>query len=339
MFGASVQRFPVRRSSCGPQAAKRSRSARCAVRFLVEANDSHGSVTVFECDVPADTLDARAATAMTASRRRSTGSRASRRGPSTATSSIDPEVLAASRAASCTALHPTAAASMPPFLAIATPGVFGPAYFREIGDAPGNGGAPPRTSAVIYPLLHAPVTACTPAAPSGALSDLRRSMAHPVAHRPNGRDAGVASAGLELGPTAATAPPGPAWSPRVDEDLARAGPRRRRALRQPRPRAPSGPVEPPRPMSASMEPTCTAVTRVPCSIRFWRSELVAIPQGRLGARPESMLISAPPPFGAPGRARRVGHRERPEVVDLHLPDAGRPRCRASECGCRSSRCC
>ena len=54
-----------------------------SVRFLVEAADSNGSASVFECYVPANSRMP-APTATTASRRRSTDSRASRPGRSTA---------------------------------------------------------------------------------------------------------------------------------------------------------------------------------------------------------------------------------------------------------------
>ena len=48
-----------------------------AIRFLVEGEQSAGSVAVFEFDVPAGAQGSGSRTATTATRRRSTGSRAS----------------------------------------------------------------------------------------------------------------------------------------------------------------------------------------------------------------------------------------------------------------------
>ena len=102
------------------------------VRFLIEAADSNGSASVFECHVPADSRMP-LPTATTASRRRSTGSRAPRPGRSTAK-------LSTSRLArQCVSRgqihgfenHSDVDAT---FLAIATPAVFAPAYFREIAE-------------------------------------------------------------------------------------------------------------------------------------------------------------------------------------------------------------
>ena len=101
------------------------------VQFLVEAQ-SDGAATVFECAVGGEAR-CRRPTVMTHSTRRSTGSKASSRSPSTA--------YPGDRAGRL-GLHPPRPS--PPvrqpgdrrrkFLSVATPGVFGPDYFTQIRD-------------------------------------------------------------------------------------------------------------------------------------------------------------------------------------------------------------
>jgi quercetin dioxygenase-like cupin family protein len=113
------------------------------VRFLVVAADSNGSASVFECDVPVDSVMAVAHS--------HDGFAETIYGlEGTTTWTIDGETIE---------LGPGEAVCVQrgqvhgfqnqgsvdaKFLAIATPGVFGPAYFREIGDvlAAGAGGPP-----------------------------------------------------------------------------------------------------------------------------------------------------------------------------------------------------
>jgi quercetin dioxygenase-like cupin family protein len=104
-----------------------------AVRFLIEATDSDGSVTVFECDVPA-----RAQMPAPHSHDAFEETIYGLEGVSTWT--IDGETIDIGPGdAVCVqrglvhgfANHGSVEAK---FLAIATPGVFGAAYFREVGD-------------------------------------------------------------------------------------------------------------------------------------------------------------------------------------------------------------
>jgi hypothetical protein len=102
-----------------------------SVDFLVDADASGGSVTVFECVVPAD---ARVSipTATTGSRRRSTASTESARGRSTARSMRSaPGESVCIRRGQVHGFENRGNVDAK-FLAIATPGVFGPAYFRDI---------------------------------------------------------------------------------------------------------------------------------------------------------------------------------------------------------------
>jgi len=120
-----------------------------AVRFLVEAGESNGSVAVFECFVPANArmpaphshdgfeetiygLEGNVDLGRSAGRpsRSAPATRCAwREGPSTGSA--------------------TPAADGVKFLAIASPGVFGPSYFREVGDVlASSAGGPPDLAAI-----------------------------------------------------------------------------------------------------------------------------------------------------------------------------------------------
>ena len=133
------------------------------IRFLVESGESNGSVTVFECDVPADARmpaphshDAFEETIY------------GLRGVTSWT--VDGEAIE---------IGPGDTACIPrgvvhgfsnrgsddaSFLAIATPGVFGPAYFREIGDVLSADGPPDLRAIADVMERHG----LTPAAPTDA---------------------------------------------------------------------------------------------------------------------------------------------------------------------------
>jgi quercetin dioxygenase-like cupin family protein len=112
-----------------------------SVRFLVEAGDSDGSVTVFECDVPAQSR-------MPAPHSHDGFEEAIYGLQGVSTWVVDGEQIEIGpgeavciRRGSVHGFgnHGSADAR---FLAIATPGVFGAAYFREIGDVLAAGGPP-----------------------------------------------------------------------------------------------------------------------------------------------------------------------------------------------------
>jgi quercetin dioxygenase-like cupin family protein len=114
-----------------------------SVRFLVEAEDSNGSASVFECDVPAGSR-------MPAPHSHDGFEETIYGLKGTTTWTIDGEIVdVAPGEAVCVRRgqihgfhnHSDVDAT---FLAIATPGVFGPAYFREIAEvlAAGAGGPP-----------------------------------------------------------------------------------------------------------------------------------------------------------------------------------------------------
>jgi quercetin dioxygenase-like cupin family protein len=111
------------------------------VRFLVEAGESNGSVAVFECDVPAEARmpaphshDAFEETiyGLTGVTTWTVDGEAIEIGPGEAVCIPRGVVHGFTNRASVDAK----------FLAIATPGVFGPDYFREIGDVLAAGGPP-----------------------------------------------------------------------------------------------------------------------------------------------------------------------------------------------------
>ena len=135
------------------------------VRFLVEAADSNGSATVFECYVPADSR-------MPAPHRHDGFEETIYGLTGITTWTIDGETLEVGPGeAVCVQrgqIHGfenrgTVDAT---FLAIATPGVFGPAYFREIGQVlAASAGGPPDLAAIGEVMRR---HGLTPAPPSAA---------------------------------------------------------------------------------------------------------------------------------------------------------------------------
>ena len=134
-----------------------------AVRFLVEADDSNGSVAVFECDVPArarmpapHSHDAFEETiyGLTGVTTWTVDGEAIEIGPGEAVCIPRGMVHGFTNGGSLDAK----------FLAVATPGVFGPAYFRDIGDVLAAGG-PPDVGALAK-VMHR--HGLTPAAAGGA---------------------------------------------------------------------------------------------------------------------------------------------------------------------------
>jgi len=135
------------------------------VRFLIEAADSNGTASVFECDVPAD--------ARMPAPHSHDGFEESIYGLEGVTTwTIDGETVE---------IGPGEAVCVPrghihgfenhgsvdaKFLAIATPAVFGPAYFREIGEVlAARSGGPPDLAA-IGEVMHR--HGLTPAPPNAA---------------------------------------------------------------------------------------------------------------------------------------------------------------------------
>ena len=123
------------------------------VRFLVEADDSNGSVTVFECDVPAN--------AKMPAPHSHDGFEESIYGlEGVSTWTIDGEKVDVGPGdAVCVArgaIHgfENNDRTDAKFLAIASPGVFGPDYFREVGEilAASAGGPPDR--AALAEVMH-----------------------------------------------------------------------------------------------------------------------------------------------------------------------------------------
>jgi quercetin dioxygenase-like cupin family protein len=113
------------------------------IRFLVEADDSNGTVTVFECDVPAD--------ARVPAPHSHDGFEETVYGlRGTATFTVDGRTIEIGPGdALCIprgAVHgfENRGSADVTFLAIASPGVFGPAYFRDVGEvlAAAAGGPP-----------------------------------------------------------------------------------------------------------------------------------------------------------------------------------------------------
>lgn len=136
-----------------------------SVRFLVEADDSNGTASVFECFVPASSV-------MAAPHSHDGFEETIYGVEGTTTWTIDDETVE---------IGPGEAVCVQrgqihgfqnqgdvdaTFLAIATPGVFGPAYFREIGEvlAASAGGPPDLAAALEVMRRHG----LTPAPPSAA---------------------------------------------------------------------------------------------------------------------------------------------------------------------------
>ena len=116
-----------------------------SVRFLVEAADSNGSASVFECYVPANSR-------MPAPHSHDGFEETIYGLDGTTTWTIDGETVDVGpgdavcvRRGQIHGFHNHSDVDAT-FLAIATPGVFGPAYFREVGDVlAASVGGPPTT--------------------------------------------------------------------------------------------------------------------------------------------------------------------------------------------------
>jgi quercetin dioxygenase-like cupin family protein len=119
-----------------------------SVRFLVEAADSNGSATVFECYVPANSR-------MPAPHSHDGFEETIYGLAGVTTFTVDGETIEiAPGDAVCVqrgAIHGFAnhASTDATFLAIATPGVFGPAYFHEVAETiAASAGGPPDLAAL-----------------------------------------------------------------------------------------------------------------------------------------------------------------------------------------------
>lgn len=133
------------------------------VRFLVEAADSNGSAAVFECDVPANSR-------MPESHSHDAFEETIYGLAGVTTWTVDGETIEIGPGeAVCVprgAIHGFAnlASADAKFLAIATPGVFGPAFFREIGEVlAAHAGGPPDPAAVAQVMHRHGLTPAQPA--------------------------------------------------------------------------------------------------------------------------------------------------------------------------------
>ena len=133
------------------------------IRFLVEADDSNGTAAVFECYVPANAT-------MPAPHSHDAFEETIYGLEGTTTWTIDGETVEIGPGeAVCVArgaIHgfENRASSDAAFLAIATPGVFGPAYFREVADVlAASGGGPPDRQALIEVMRRHGLTPAQPA--------------------------------------------------------------------------------------------------------------------------------------------------------------------------------
>ena len=134
-----------------------------SVRFLVEAADSNGSASVFECHVPAGSV-------MAAPHSHDGFEETIYGLLGTTTWTIDGETVEVGAGeAVCVKRgqvhgfqnHGDIDAT---FLAIATPGVFGPAYFREIGELlAASAGGPPDLAAILEVMRRHGLTPARPA--------------------------------------------------------------------------------------------------------------------------------------------------------------------------------
>lgn len=132
------------------------------VRFLVEGADSGGSVSVFECYVPANSK-------MPAPHSHDAFEETVYGLEGSTTWTVDGETIEVgvgeALCVSRGAIHSFANAGSADatFLAIASPGVFGPAYFCEIGDVlAASGGGPPDLSAVMEVMRRHGLTPAPP---------------------------------------------------------------------------------------------------------------------------------------------------------------------------------
>jgi len=137
------------------------------VRFLVEGSDSNGSVSVFECYVPANSM-------MPAPHSHDAFEETIYGLAGTTTWTIDGEsVEVRVGEAVCVprgAIHgfESRADEDATFLAIASPGVFGPAYFQEVGEVlAASAGGPPDLAALGEVMRR---HGLTPVAPAGGRS-------------------------------------------------------------------------------------------------------------------------------------------------------------------------
>jgi quercetin dioxygenase-like cupin family protein len=133
------------------------------VRFLVEAGDSNGSAAVFECYVPANSRmpaphshDAFEETIY------------GLEGVSTWTVADETIEIGPGEAVCVTrgAIHgfENRGGGDAKFLAVATPGVFGPAYFHEVGEVlAASAGGPPDLSALMEVMRRHGLTPAPPA--------------------------------------------------------------------------------------------------------------------------------------------------------------------------------
>jgi quercetin dioxygenase-like cupin family protein len=133
------------------------------VRFLVEAADSNGSAAVFECYVPANSR-------MPAPHSHDAFEETIYGLEGVTTWTVDGETNEiGSGEAVCVprgAIHGFAnhGSADAKFLAIATPGVFGPAFFREIGEVrAASAGGPPDLAAVAQVMHRHGLTPAQPA--------------------------------------------------------------------------------------------------------------------------------------------------------------------------------
>jgi len=135
-----------------------------SVRFLVEAADSNGSATVFECYVPANSR-------MPAPHSHDGFEETIYGLAGVTTFTVDGETIEiAPGDAVCVprgAIHGFAnhASTDATFLAIATPGVFGPAYFHEVAEVlAALAGGPPDLAAVAGVMRRHGLTPAQPVA-------------------------------------------------------------------------------------------------------------------------------------------------------------------------------
>src|SRR5947208_12333879 len=134
------------------------------VRFLVEADDSNGTAAVFECYVPANAT-------MPAPHSHDGFEETIYGLEGTTTWTIDGETIdLRSGEAVCVQrgqVHgfQNQGIADASFLAIATPGVFGPAYFREIGEVlAASAGGPPNLAAISQVMRRHGLTPAPPGA-------------------------------------------------------------------------------------------------------------------------------------------------------------------------------
>ena len=132
------------------------------VRFLVESADSGGSVSVFECHVPANAK-------MPAPHSHDTFEETIYGLEGVTIWTVDGESIKIEVGeALCVprgAIHgfQNGGSTDATFLAIASPGVFGPAYFREVGEVlAASAGGPPNLAALAQVMLRHGLTPAQP---------------------------------------------------------------------------------------------------------------------------------------------------------------------------------